>query len=168
MKSLKRIRATAFLLLLAATIGISTFWSSRHYWIPHLRFAARHADLTYGQKMRWRWGTVFYDYLCRVRDDTPSEAVIAHPPMQEPWLRTGNLGLCYYFLRPRKLLHWTDPEIAPRPSPTHVLIVGHDDEPSADARLWPSAEILSTSTSVHYYLGFRRAWGLAKRDREPQ
>ena len=166
MKSLKRIRATAFLLLLAATIGISLFETSRRYWIRHLRFAAKHPDFTHGQKMRHRWGTVFYDYLRRVKDDTPPEAVIAHPPMQEPWLRTGNLGLCYYFLRPRKLLHWTDPEVAPRPSPTHVLIVGRDYPPVTDERLWPSAEMLSTSTTINHYLGFHHAWGLATLRRE--
>jgi len=65
-----------------------------------------HLNDSYDDKMRQKWG-FYYDYMKFVKQNTPEDSIIVAPPMERPWLTTGNTGLNRYFLYPRRLVRGT-------------------------------------------------------------
>lgn len=98
---------------------------------------------SYDEKMRARWGE-FYDYMLLIKENTPEDAVVYHPPQVKPWEFEGNQVLLRYFLYPRALVSgsiaasdYEGPEI------THILIVWGRRSPGIEGLEfgWPKEEV---------------------------
>ncbi|MEM4326289.1 MAG: hypothetical protein QXU40_03230, partial [Candidatus Pacearchaeota archaeon] len=68
-------------------------------------FILQHIKMSDQEKMRYTWGSLFYDYMNFIKNNTPEDATIVIPPQEGPWLSTGNAGLVRYFLYPRFVIN---------------------------------------------------------------
>lgn len=70
-------------------------------------FIARHPFATYDEKMGAVWGDV-YQYALFVKQNTPSNALIANPPPVPPWNNEGSEPLMNALIYPRKTVQSLD------------------------------------------------------------
>lgn len=75
--------------------------------IDNLKLAIRHPLLKYEDKVRFKVGPTFYDFVSFIKNNTPEESTILLPPFPDafPWPQTGNVAYMRYFLYPRKLIN---------------------------------------------------------------
>jgi len=110
----------------------------------------RYFDKSYDEKMRARWGK-FYDYMVFIKENTPEDAVIYHPPQIKPWEFEGNQVLLRYFLYPRILVSGSiSREDYEGPEITHILIVWGKPSPGVEGLNfgWPKKEIKASEVMI--------------------
>ena len=120
---------------------------------------ANHPFLSYGEKMRQRWGE-FYDHITFVRDNTPPEARIAYVPWAGgSWRpdpkRMARVSLMQYFLYPRHVLTLADDQ--GKGEFTHAWMVrtrSYADETGVES--WP--QLYLPVKSVTYIPQSRQVW----------
>jgi len=99
---------------------------------------------TYDQKMYYQWGD-FYRFMLFVRNNTPTNAKILVPPVQNPWLMgTGNPLFVSAFLYPRNIIQEPIiiPDIKAFAPKTFILISwGKEDCQPAGCHGWPRQDI---------------------------
>lgn len=105
---LQREKSSIIVLALLGWLVVFNIRSISGIVFKNLFFIAQHPLVDYDFKMRYQWGD-FYDYMVFLRENTPSEAKMAHPPWEiPPWLSTGSQPLVRYFLYPRQLFQTKD------------------------------------------------------------
>lgn len=67
------------------------------------KFMIAHPKADYGNKMRYKIGSVFYNYALFINKYTPENAAILIPPQAFPWPQSGNVGMLRYFVYPRNI-----------------------------------------------------------------
>lgn len=114
--------------------------SRTSYILFHLRSA-------YDEKMTYQWG-IFYQFMMFVKNNTPEDAIIIIPPMQDPWLMgSGNPNFVRAFLFPRKIIQETllipDSSIKSHGPGTYILITWGKElcRPDPDCHGWPKQKI---------------------------
>jgi hypothetical protein len=130
------------LIVLSILLLINNFFNTLPKLLDEINLTYNNFDLSYDEKMRARWGD-FYDYMIFVKDNTPEDAVIYHPPQINPWQLEGNQVLLRYFLYPRilisGLIDFSDYE---GPPITHALIVwGRDLGDGSSEFGWPKGSL---------------------------
>ncbi|EKE12713.1 MAG: hypothetical protein ACD_13C00144G0018 [uncultured bacterium] len=127
-----------FFMVKNITYAANTGISRNSYILFHLRSS-------YDDKMFYEWG-VFYRFMVFVKNNTPQDATIIIPPMEDPWLMgSGNDHFVRAFLYPRKLIQ--EPKIIPDikafgPN-TYILITWGKEacKPDPECHGWPRQEI---------------------------
>lgn len=120
----------------AADAGISR----NSYILFHLRSS-------YDDKMFYEWG-VFYRFMVFVRNNTPQDATIIIPPMEDPWLMgSGNDHFVRAFLFPRKIVPETkiisETNLKSFGPKTYILITWGKEacKPDPECHGWPRQDI---------------------------
>lgn len=113
-----------------------------------LVFIVNNPKLNYDQKMEKAWGRMYY-YFQYVNNSVPINSIIATPPAQHRWLRTGNTVVMRYFLYPHKLINlketWKLETLMDLPSGDfdYILLIPGDWNDSSVAEGWPKKYILA-------------------------
>lgn len=104
-----------------------------------------HLGNSYDEKMFYEWG-VFYRFMVFVKNNTPPDATIIIPPMQDPWLMgSGNDHFVRAFLFPRKIVPETliISDIKKYNPGTYILITWGKEacKPDPECHGWPRQDI---------------------------
>ena len=101
---------------------------------------------SYDQKMYYQWGD-FYRFMVFVKNNTPSDATIVLPPLENPWLiGSGNPHFVRAFLYPRKIVQETliIPDVKVFGPNTYILITwGKEECQPAGCHGWPRQNIFA-------------------------
>ncbi len=74
-----------------------------------LLYLIKNPSATYDQKMEFKVGKTFYDYVLFVKNNTSPRSKILIPPWPAyPWPQSGNAVYLRYFLYPRQLVSGTE------------------------------------------------------------
>lgn len=97
---------------------------------------------SYDEKMNLAWKD-FYNYMLFVKVNTTTNAFIAHPPLDYPWLDVGNQLLVDYFLYPRRLVQNNDELIIDERAEYVMIAWGAQDcgERKTPCHGWPKAKV---------------------------
>ena len=106
-----------------------------------------HLRSSYDDKMFYEWG-VFYRFMVFVRNNTPQDATIVIPPMQDPWLMgSGNDHFVRAFLFPRKIIPeaMIISDIKKYNPGTYILITWGKEacKPDPQCHGWPRQDIVA-------------------------
>jgi hypothetical protein len=104
-----------------------------------------HLSDSYDDKMFYEW-KIAYQFMMFVKNNTPTDATIVLPPMQDPWLMgSGNDHFVRAFLYPRKLLQEPIiiPDIKEFGPNTYILITWGKEacKPDPECHGWPRQDI---------------------------
>jgi len=115
-----------------------------------LQFILKNPSLTYDEKMRKGWGK-FYDYMMFIKDNTPPDATIMHPPHNSPWETVGNGGLVRYFIYPRDEVYSFREFSEKGNKPTHMMIAyGWPDFPVEAEKIIYMPKTATESAEIVY------------------
>lgn len=105
-----------------------------------------HPLSTYDQKMFYQWGE-FYKFMVFVRNNTPDNATIVLPPMENPWLMgSGNPHFVRAFLYPRNIIQEAKiiPDTKIYGPNTFILITwGKEECQPVGCHGWPRQNIIA-------------------------
>lgn len=104
-------------------------------------------NASYDDKMRVVWGD-FYTYMSMVKELTPENAIIIHPPQKNPWQLEGNQFIDRYFLYPRTLVSAKNlSKVRKEETGVYIMLAwGNSSYPPADGDSfgWPNFDIKAT------------------------
>jgi len=106
-----------------------------------------HLRNSYDQKMTYEWGK-FYQFMIFVKNNTPENATIITPPMEDPWrMGSGNPNFVRAFLFPRRIIQESkiisEKNITSFGPNTYILITWGKEacKPDPDCHGWPRQDI---------------------------
>lgn len=93
------------LFILMAGVLLSNFFKIYVLFIREAKYMFEHPRASYEDRIKFKVGDFFYDYIKFIKSNTPEDAKILIPPSSSyPWPQTGNGQYMGYFLYPRQVL----------------------------------------------------------------
>lgn len=118
---------------------VSNLFNSSWLLSRKLAFAFSPSMESYDQRMHAVWGD-FYTYSQFVNQVTESDALIIHPPQENPWQMVGNQLVLRYFVYPRRLVQSTRESISSLARTADYVIISNGTPniyPTEHLEGWP-------------------------------
>lgn len=107
-------------------------------------FMLTHLNYSYDEKIKYSIGSVVYDYILFVKNNTPSESVILIPPQSYPWPYTSNAAYIRYFLYPRKLVNGREKEPGVDMGKLDYVLIDYGESNISEyghTNIWPKFDV---------------------------
>jgi len=143
----KKSRVYPLFVLLIVYFIVKSLSYSLETGVSRTSYILFHLRSTYEEKMTHQWG-IFYDFMMFVKNNTPEDATVIVPPMQDPWLMgSGNPNFVRAFIYPRNVIQETllisEDNIESYGTNTYILITWGKEacKPDPDCHGWPRQKI---------------------------